>query len=147
MFGYDLLIDEKLKVWLMEVNVSPALKGSCDLDLEMKMGVVTDMMNVVGIRVCDINACVRDMKKTKARSDASSILASHNINMADIKNSSAQGKKEIPIPKNSSNISMNTKERSKQEAVLDKKLNVLEYFIRDDIKILTVTEDEVVLVN
>jgi tubulin polyglutamylase TTLL4 len=32
LFGFDVLIDENLKPWLLEVNVSPSLNSSSELD-------------------------------------------------------------------------------------------------------------------
>ncbi|TPX69615.1 hypothetical protein SpCBS45565_g02359 [Spizellomyces sp. 'palustris'] len=57
LFGFDILLDSALKPWLMEVNISPSLKASCDLDWKIKSSVVTDILNLVGVRVCDIEKC------------------------------------------------------------------------------------------
>jgi tubulin polyglutamylase TTLL4 len=62
LFGYDILIDDQLKPWLMEVNISPALKGSCDFDFTLKRELVRSMLNIVGIRVTDIEEAKRHRK-------------------------------------------------------------------------------------
>ncbi|KAI8593721.1 tubulin-tyrosine ligase/Tubulin polyglutamylase, partial [Geranomyces variabilis] len=36
LFGFDVLLDARLKPWLMEVNISPSLKASCDMDFAIK---------------------------------------------------------------------------------------------------------------
>ncbi|KAJ3257502.1 Tubulin polyglutamylase ttll4 [Borealophlyctis nickersoniae] len=54
LFGFDILLDSKLKPWLMEVNISPSLKASCDLDYRIKEDLVVDLLNMVGVRVSDL---------------------------------------------------------------------------------------------
>ncbi|EGF77287.1 hypothetical protein BATDEDRAFT_35990 [Batrachochytrium dendrobatidis JAM81] len=54
MFGFDVLFDTDLKPWLMEVNISPSMKASCDLDFELKSKVAVDLFNLVGIRIKDL---------------------------------------------------------------------------------------------
>ncbi|TGZ64440.1 hypothetical protein CRM22_006367 [Opisthorchis felineus] len=51
LFGFDILLDENLKPWLLEVNVSPSLHTSTKLDNEVKAEVVTDMLNIAGFRL------------------------------------------------------------------------------------------------
>jgi tubulin polyglutamylase TTLL4 len=62
LFGYDILIDDQLKPWLMEVNISPALKGSCDFDFTLKRELVRSMFNIVGIRLTDVEEARRHRK-------------------------------------------------------------------------------------
>lgn len=49
MYGYDLLFDTDLKVWLLEVNASPSLTADTDSDYEMKRVLLDDMFNVVDV--------------------------------------------------------------------------------------------------
>ena len=49
LYGYDILIDESFKAWLLEVNVNPSLHCSSPLDLSIKTELVTDIFNIVGI--------------------------------------------------------------------------------------------------
>ncbi|KAF5398660.1 hypothetical protein PHET_07903, partial [Paragonimus heterotremus] len=51
LFGFDILLDENLKPWLLEVNVSPSLHTNTSLDNDVKSEVVTDMFNVAGFRL------------------------------------------------------------------------------------------------
>ncbi len=64
LFGFDILIDTKLKAWLMECNISPALKGSCDMDYKLKSGLVRDVFNLIGIKLDDVEK-LRDYVKKK----------------------------------------------------------------------------------
>lgn len=46
-YGFDVLIDEALKPWLIEVNASPSLTASTETDRTLKMGVVHDTFQIV----------------------------------------------------------------------------------------------------
>merc|ERR1711953_1457298 len=46
-YGFDVLIDEALKPWLIEVNASPSLTASTDMDRTLKMGVIHDAFQIV----------------------------------------------------------------------------------------------------
>ena len=46
-YGYDVLLDEQLKPWLIEVNASPSLSSTTDMDRNLKMNVINDAFNVV----------------------------------------------------------------------------------------------------
>lgn len=45
--GYDVLLDEVLQPWLIEVNHSPSFTTDTPLDLAIKEGVITDAMHLV----------------------------------------------------------------------------------------------------
>jgi tubulin polyglutamylase TTLL4 len=47
LLGVDLLIDEDLKIWLLEVNITPGMVGTSDLDIFVKKRVAYDMFNIV----------------------------------------------------------------------------------------------------
>ncbi|KAJ3400012.1 hypothetical protein HDV05_001402, partial [Chytridiales sp. JEL 0842] len=65
LFGFDVLLDSNLKPWLMEVNISPSLKTSCSVDEGIKSRLVTDLFNMVGFRVKDIELSKRGNSSTK----------------------------------------------------------------------------------
>jgi hypothetical protein len=46
-YGYDVLIEDNLKPWLIEVNASPSLTASTDADRSMKIEVLNDTFNIV----------------------------------------------------------------------------------------------------
>ena len=49
LYGFDILIDDDLKPWLLEVNVSPSLSSSSILDKKIKTSLLCDIFNLVGI--------------------------------------------------------------------------------------------------
>uniref|UniRef100_A0A1X7VFQ0 Tubulin--tyrosine ligase-like protein 5 n=1 Tax=Amphimedon queenslandica TaxID=400682 RepID=A0A1X7VFQ0_AMPQE len=55
LFGFDILIDESLKPWILEVNLSPSLTCDSPLDFKIKSNLITDLMSLIGIPVQDPN--------------------------------------------------------------------------------------------
>lgn len=49
LFGYDILLDNYMNPWLLEVNLSPSLAFESPLDLKIKANLVKDTFNLVGI--------------------------------------------------------------------------------------------------
>uniref|UniRef100_A0A8C9FY51 Tubulin--tyrosine ligase-like protein 5 n=1 Tax=Pavo cristatus TaxID=9049 RepID=A0A8C9FY51_PAVCR len=48
LYGFDVLIDDTLKPWLLEVNLSPSLACDAPLDLKIKASMLSDMFTLVG---------------------------------------------------------------------------------------------------
>ncbi|XP_048463822.1 polyglutamylase complex subunit TTLL1-like [Rhincodon typus] len=46
-YGYDIIIDSRLKPWLIEVNASPSLASSTANDRIMKYNLINDTLNIV----------------------------------------------------------------------------------------------------
>ncbi|XP_013186188.2 tubulin polyglutamylase ttll-4 isoform X2 [Amyelois transitella] len=51
LFGIDVLLDEKLKPWLLEVNISPSLHSASPLDIHVKGPLVTTVLNIAQFQV------------------------------------------------------------------------------------------------
>ena len=49
LYGYDILLDEGLKPWLLEVNASPSLTPSSQEDFELKYRVLNHMLDVLDL--------------------------------------------------------------------------------------------------
>uniref|UniRef100_A0A4W2ED58 Tubulin--tyrosine ligase-like protein 9 n=1 Tax=Bos indicus x Bos taurus TaxID=30522 RepID=A0A4W2ED58_BOBOX len=47
LYGYDILIDQDLKPWLLEVNASPSLTASSQEDYELKTCLLEDTLHIV----------------------------------------------------------------------------------------------------
>jgi tubulin polyglutamylase TTLL1 len=69
MYGYDILIEDNLKPWLIEVNASPSLSTTTESDRILKMNLLRDVFNIVipsewaeeGNKVHGANTC-KDVK-------------------------------------------------------------------------------------
>ena len=53
LLGFDVIIDNNLKPWLLEVNLSPSLATDSPLDLFIKGNLVADTLNLIGLRYYD----------------------------------------------------------------------------------------------
>jgi tubulin polyglutamylase TTLL5 len=49
LFGFDILIDEEMKPWVLEVNLSPSLDCDALLDIRVKSNMVSDLFTLTGI--------------------------------------------------------------------------------------------------
>lgn len=49
LYGFDILIDDTLKPWLLEVNLSPSMGVDSPLDAKVKSCLITDLLTCVGI--------------------------------------------------------------------------------------------------
>lgn len=52
-YGFDILLDSKLKPWLLEVNISPSLSSSSPLDKKIKTMLICDTLNLTGVQPFD----------------------------------------------------------------------------------------------
>lgn len=53
LFGFDILIDDTLKPWLLEVNLTPSLGCDSPLDVRVKSALIADLLTLVGIPAVD----------------------------------------------------------------------------------------------
>ncbi|GMS77860.1 hypothetical protein PENTCL1PPCAC_35, partial [Pristionchus entomophagus] len=51
LFGFDILVDEQLKPWLLEVNLSPSLTCDAPLDSLVKTKLICDLFNLTGVQL------------------------------------------------------------------------------------------------
>lgn len=49
LYGFDILLDAKLKPWLLEVNISPSFSSSSPLDKRIKSVLICDTFNLIGV--------------------------------------------------------------------------------------------------
>jgi len=47
MYGYDILIEDNLKPWLIEINASPSLSTTTEADRKLKMSVMESVFQIV----------------------------------------------------------------------------------------------------
>ncbi|XP_008945471.1 PREDICTED: probable tubulin polyglutamylase TTLL2 [Merops nubicus] len=53
LFGFDILIDDKFKPWLLEVNYSPALCLDCSIDVAVKRKLLHDVVELLNYKQID----------------------------------------------------------------------------------------------
>ena len=68
LFGFDVLVDDNLKPWLLEVNFSPALGNDCPLDIAVKKPMLRDMIQALGFTEADV---LQTPKKHKGQTQKS----------------------------------------------------------------------------
>ena len=49
MYGYDILVDDQLKPWLIEVNASPSITADTPNDYELKFGLLDDVYTIIDV--------------------------------------------------------------------------------------------------
>lgn len=49
LFGFDILIDNNLFPWLLEVNLTPALSCDSPLDQKVKSNCIADLLSLAGV--------------------------------------------------------------------------------------------------
>jgi len=47
LFGYDILLEENLKPWLIEVNANPSLSHTTDADYILKTEILRSVLDIV----------------------------------------------------------------------------------------------------
>ncbi|KAM8973542.1 tubulin polyglutamylase TTLL13 isoform 2-T2 [Pelodytes ibericus] len=66
--GFDIILDKKLKPWLLEVNHSPSFTTDSRLDREVKDALLEDTLNLINLRACDKRKVLEeDKRKVKER--------------------------------------------------------------------------------
>ena len=60
--GFDVLIDEKLKPWLIEINHAPSFATDTPLDFKMKKDVIADAIELLGMSYNRKKKCIKSHK-------------------------------------------------------------------------------------
>lgn len=64
-YGFDVLVDEDLKPWLIEVNLSPSMQAESPLDWQIKSALLADVFNLVG--VCQVDQQTISTSRLRSR--------------------------------------------------------------------------------
>lgn len=77
LYGFDILIDNTLRPWLLEVNLSPSLGIDTPLDTKVKSAMLTDLLTLIGIPAqSPLPRGSNDGKSIRFKNTGSSIPAS-----------------------------------------------------------------------
>ncbi|NXY16062.1 TTLL4 polyglutamylase, partial [Atrichornis clamosus] len=128
LFGFDIMLDENLKPWILEVNISPSLHSNSPLDVSIKGQMIRDLLNLAGFVLPSMDSMA---SRTQTRSGSSCSLGS--------------ALKEKP-----KSVSEHFRaEKMKKAYYLMQKIpdqdfysSVLDILTPDDVRILVETEDE-----
>ncbi|ESO84501.1 hypothetical protein LOTGIDRAFT_132183, partial [Lottia gigantea] len=73
LYGFDVLIDENLKPWIVEVNLSPSLACDSPMDLKIKSNMLCDLFSLTGL-VCH-DPMVKTIQQSRRNLEIASKLA------------------------------------------------------------------------
>ncbi|NXT75507.1 TTL13 polyglutamylase, partial [Zapornia atra] len=63
LLGFDILLDRKLKPWLLEVNHSPSLTTDSVLDREVKDALLCDTISLINVQACERRKVLEEDKQ------------------------------------------------------------------------------------
>jgi len=107
--GFDILLDSKLKAWILEVNHSPSFTCDTILDFEIKRGVIIN-----ALRMIDFDNLIRSKlnKKIKQSNKDRSQLTS---NASSVINNSSHNSNELPKIENKENVTHSLKKKDEKK--------------------------------
>ncbi|XP_054827177.1 tubulin monoglutamylase TTLL4 isoform X2 [Eublepharis macularius] len=128
LFGFDIMLDENLKPWILEVNISPSLHSNSPLDVSIKGQMVRDVLNLAGFVLPNAEDVASPSGST------SSSTTSLNTTLKE---------------KSRPSLELFTAEKTKRAYYLTQKVpdqefysTILDVLTPDDVRILIETEDE-----
>lgn len=66
-YGFDIIIDQSLRPWLLEVNVCPSLSSSSPFDKFVKSMLLSDTFHLVGFNIFDRKQILEIKKQEKKK--------------------------------------------------------------------------------
>ncbi|XP_041478656.1 tubulin polyglutamylase TTLL4-like isoform X1 [Lytechinus variegatus] len=128
LFGFDIMLDENLRPWILEVNISPSLHSNAELDVQVKGEMIKDLLNISSFMIPDKNDVF------------TSVLPPNGMTKVDYSG--------VIMNKNLYTNHLAKDERAKHAFYTQKhideqcKMSILDTLTPDDIRHLVQTEDE-----
>lgn len=86
-YGFDVMVDDRLKPWLLEVNIFPSISSSSPFDKRVKTMMIADTLTLVGLLPFAhdlVDKAVKDEQKKRLQGlqqkHSSSVTRTHTIN-------------------------------------------------------------------
>lgn len=95
LFGFDIIVDDALKPWLLEVNMSPSLSCSSKLDKQIKTSLLCDVFHLIGIASCAHSELRAGQGSKKSCEKPSAKLFNPYLDI--IKENTAMNKKDLKL--------------------------------------------------
>ncbi|CAH6791782.1 Ttll4 [Phodopus roborovskii] len=76
LFGFDIMLDENLKPWVLEVNISPSLHSNSPLDISIKGQMIRDLLNLAGFVLPNMEDILSSSSSPSSTSGSSTSLPS-----------------------------------------------------------------------
>ena len=131
LFGIDILLDENLKPWLLEVNISPSLQSSSPLDIAIKGPLIRNVFNIAGYQV----------PAQMSTREVSHLVKEHDV------------KRPVRMNPRMHKVALTEQEKQKQSLYTDLSsredylFDILEDLTPDDVRHLIAYEDELTQVG
>ncbi|CAF3839944.1 unnamed protein product [Adineta steineri] len=126
LFGFDVILDEQCKPYIVEVNISPSLHSNSPLDMNVKGSMISDLLNLSGFMIPDRKDMSSDGSSRKKSKLPKSLIFDRRV-----------------LPQG-----LSTDEKVKHQYFAQRhndeqiRKNIVDLLTPDDLRILIETEDE-----
>ncbi|UJR26634.1 hypothetical protein I4U23_007952 [Adineta vaga] len=126
LFGFDVILDEQCKPYIVEVNISPSLHSNSPLDINVKGSMICDLLNLSGFMIPDRRDILAEGPVRRKAKLPKSLIFDRRV-----------------LPQ-----SLSTDEKVKHQYFSQRysdeqvRKNILDVLTPDDLRILIETEDE-----
>ena len=146
-YGFDVLVDNNLRPWLLEVNVLPSLSSSSPFDKHVKSMLLSDTLHLIGFNIFDRRKIEEERKNDKSKKGGlRSYISQREEQGSEYKAKSPYGEYTSPAKKFSPSKKVEAaspeKMKIKNQFAIPSFLDGFEYLTEDDLDILATYEEE-----